>query len=283
MVDVCVVGQHIHTEWALLPIYEELKRQKFDVECVQTYRGQQLVDAEAYLYSTADIPRELNDKSFFVPHSIADEFLYGGRASFVPGPYYASDEYKTKWNLGNGSVIETGWAKLDELFCCEKLQLNLPHERTVLYSPTQNLDAYAPLVHICSKLGVNLIVKVHHRLKDFAKCAMTPAVWIPWEKSVTPLYHIADVLVSDISSTLREFIATDKPTIQLLTDVSDKDYYGGMLHSSIADLESTLRKALENPDEIAKERREWRDKLFYKLDGHASKRVVKALKQIMGW
>lgn len=283
MIQVCVVGQHIYTEWPLLPVYDELRRQNFDVQLVQTYRNEQLIDAEAYLYSTMFIDKEAESRSFFIPHSMTDEPLHGRRASFVPGPYFASQEYLKKW-LRSGNVIQTGWPRLDCLFKCEKPRLKLPYKKTILYAPTQNLDALLPLVDICKRLKINLIIKTHYLLKG-KECSNLGinVIWLSPEKIITPLYHISDILISDISSVLREFISVDKPTIQLLTDINNQDYYKGMLHSSIEDLEDTVKRTLDNPDEIVEERREWREKLFFKLDGYASIRVVETLKKEMKW
>jgi len=136
---------------------------------------------------------------------------------------------------------------------------------------------------------------------------------------ITPLYKISDVLITDGSSVAWEFIGTDKPSIQLTNmkdpatslmegpcneycQVENKKGYrydrseygrsliindfeeckgcGGVIKSSLENLEQTINEAIENPDLYAKKRRTWAKLVNEYVDGKCAQRCVDAIKRI---
>lgn len=248
----------------------------------------------------------------------------------------------------------TGWAKMDVLFkktkeeIISEYNLKLPHEKTVLYAPTGNWD-YATsfdksiehILNLFSRLPYNLIIKNAVYSSSFKKWeyfmgkmknppANITTIMAPHKQTtaveaampdITPLYKIADVLITDGSSVAWEFIGVDKPSIQLtnMTDPASSlapmvcnrycdientrgglrynsaygestianDYpecrsCGGIIKTSLEELENTTIEAIENPSLYAKERRAWAKIMNEYVDGKCAQRCVDAIKRIAG-
>ncbi len=132
--------------------------------------------------------------------------------------------------------ILAGYTKLDALAdeknksaeLARKLGLD-PNARTVLYAPTfypSSLDRTLPrLPGVAEEL--NVVIKLHHfswfqqryryqSLKAAEIADRYPRIHlVPGEEyNILPYYPLADVLVSNISSTLFEFLALDRPIIK---------------------------------------------------------------------
>ena len=100
-------------------------------------------------------------------------------------------------------------------------------------------------------------------------------------EDIFSFYLFADILISDVSSTLREFMLTDKPSIQLTNIPRQELLFPGVIWSSLENLPKTIVQAVDNPDESAPARRKWIKRLFFKPDGHASERAVRVIKKIL--
>jgi len=296
-------------------------------------------------------------KTFVHPHGL-HKLEYGmiGHSfcgSLVPGELWYSkcDEkaniFKANTDMGALSRLPvTGWAKLDALFKTTKEEtiveygLNLPYDKTVLYAPAGNWD-YATsfdksiehIISLFSRLPYNLIIKNGLYSASFEKWSWFKNVAIPPHINkiqgaplsnanidITPLYNVADVLLTDGSSVAWEFIGTDKPTVQLnnmpdpLTSLmrgpcniyctveNDKGLRysseygastivndhpecrgcGGSIITSLEDLEKTIIETVENPNLYRDKRRKW-SRLYNKyVDGKCAQRCVDAIKRIAG-
>lgn len=246
----------------------------------------------------------------------------------------------------------TGWAKMDVLFTktreeiISEYSLRLPYEKTVLYAPTGNWE-YATsfdnsiehILELFSELPFNLIIKNAVYSGSFKKWEyFMEAMKNPPENvttilapqlhtsaveaampDITPLYKIADVLVTDGSSVAWEFIGVDKPSIQL-TNMLDpasslapfvchrnceienergglrykseygkstiaNDYpecrgCGGIIKTSLENLAYTIMEAIETPDLYARERRTWAKLVNEYVDGKCAQRCVDAIKRL---
>lgn len=75
-----------------------------------------------------------------------------------------------------------------------------------------------------------------------------------WLDNIVPLFWSADVLVSDCSSSLREFMITDKPSLQVLSQSKLYKPQPGMYHTELCQLVETLSKAFDKIDDPRKER-----------------------------
>lgn len=191
--------------------------------------------------------------------------------------------------------------------------LELPFMNTLIYAPT-----LWPLLGPCAARdaarigkrlieasqvdGFNLIIKTHPNigregyglelLKLMDKHHELPGIncLIPpdksyhstgWLDNIVPLFWFADVLVSDCSSTLREFMITDKPSVQVLSPSKLYKPQPGMYHTELHQLAETLPKALDRIDDPREERARCVKYYMYKADGHSGDRAIDALLELM--
>ena len=215
--------------------------------------------------------------------------------------------------LAAGRIWVIGYPPMDPLFRSEPLGLPFdpPLDRkTVLYAPTHNPGLTSALLLAEDPVGfllgdrkdINLIIKPHPRL-----CEQRPGliegwrnaiqehdgVWLVTEASldVAPFLKEADVLVTDASSVMFEYLALDRPVV-LINPPSkgrDKTYLDdegiewkwrdlGAEVNDIEYLSDAIIEALDNPDAKAETRAGYAKQLFDKYnDGKATLRLVESI------
>ncbi|HWP94689.1 MAG TPA: CDP-glycerol glycerophosphotransferase family protein [Gammaproteobacteria bacterium] len=186
---------------------------------------------------------------------------------------------------GHFEVAETGWPKMDPLFQMDATCVEAPRDDRplILFAPT-----FSPALS-----GAPLLVETVSRLvreRDWLWLAKfhpkTPAEWISayqplegarfrisTEADIVPLLRRADVLLSDTSSVIAEFLMLDKPAVTFrhaqpgphLLDVRNPD-----------ELEAALERALARPPELLAAARAFADGMHPWRDGRSSERVLKA-------
>ncbi len=233
----------------------------------------------------------------------------------------SQDRFDELQAAGHQNLVLTGFSKLDPLFHQQESdipdmhkKLNLdPHKKTILYAPSfypSSIEKLFPEFEFLSTM-YNIIIKLHHfswhqkRYKYqsqlatdmFERCKnihlLSGDIF-----DVTPYFQIADILVSDISSTLFEFLPLNKPIIQancFTLRLKHKIFSGRFwkkldvdrmqnmdftyIISTPAELASRIQFALDIPDEMSLQRQEAHDQFLYKTDGKASKRLVDAIEE----
>lgn len=149
------------------------------------------------------------------------------------GPYFTERFLQLKEKYKNFEVIETGWSKLD---IYEKQKENYLNDRInllktynaktiIIFAPTHNVSMNcAPfLEEEFKKLAINkdylIIIKFHdltkleviERYKEIA--SNTSNIVISEEPSISKLLYIGNLLISDTSSVVYEFLLLDKPVL----------------------------------------------------------------------
>ena len=221
---------------------------------------------------------------------------------------------------GSSQVYVVGYSKLDPIFQ-GKLDRNVimkkwdldSSKRTVLFAPTYKptcIDKIRDKI-LPATTGHNLVIKLHHyswrgkyaphwhhKLYENAVKAYDHARLIPPEEhSILPFIHVADTMVSEASSTIFEFLALGKVGIIFDLDcdrlkhsdgmpILDEDnrrfLEGAFIHiRSPEEIRDAVQRAL-NPDSAMKSHIEqYRNELFYKLDGRASERIVDKIEDLL--
>lgn len=233
---------------------------------------------------------------------------------FVEGPHRLE---RLQQLYPNGEFVDTGYAKLDPIinqtssaFDIEKAGLE-PSKKTLLYAPT----FYPSSIEMLPKnwpeqlADYNLIIKPHfftYTKQRYKKQRDLLNQWQNYdnvyyasehEHSLLPFIQSADILISDASSTLFEFVALDKPAIwcdfyklrwtyrgifsyrfkQRLDP--DLDYFAEVATQvkSPVELKKAVLDLVKNPQIKADKRVEYTAKMVGRVDGAVSDRIVEYL------
>ena len=226
------------------------------------------------------------------------------------------EELKTH---GHKNLILTGYTKIDRLQTVKKnylinLRENLnldTNKKTVLYAPSfypSSIEKIFPYLIELSR-DFNVIIKLHAFSWEQKKYHHQSTLFLKLSKGnnnifllqndvhdIIPYYLLSDILVTDISSTMFEYLPLDRPIIQaecyslkIKHRILQKRFWKKMdlkrqqetdFVYNIKDPEDLLSRvyfAIENSDDMSALRKSAREHYLYKTDGLASYRLVDAL------
>jgi len=242
---------------------------------------------------------------------------------FVEGPL----RIKQLTQYGIQSELRlTGFAKLDPLFIpnaihsdviADKLDLD-PNKPTLLYAPTfypSSLEKFGRQLGSLTE-GYNVILKLHmwtYFRKDWGSISLQKQYDLarklderfdhihlldPEVYNIVPYYQIADILLTEASSTIYEMMALDKPVIlanffqlKWTHRLLKHQLYKRRLNAEMSKKMTGFCLPLEKPNQLPQvieeafavnlEFQEIRDhfkkEMLYKLDGKASDRIFQAI------
>jgi len=235
--------------------------------------------------------------------------------------FYPGEVFKRKMEAINPTFKQGllgGYPKVDDLVnmniekehLCKQFNLD-PSKPIILFAPSwggkKNPNAGIHNARHLSSLD-NVLIVPHSA--DYAFAKRYGAVR-PGEGNINQFLHLADVVVSDVSSVLAEAAILDKPVVQLIlphypgcfpevekrssgTWVSDDLLQQEQLTDRIKrpfkipyidedwimghtakpeELLSTIQKALENPSEYSEKRLYWAEQSGWKIDGRSCERI----------
>ncbi len=186
------------------------------------------------------------------------------------------------------AVRETGWIKIDKLladFDREEIleKLNIPgNKKIVLYTPTfsprfKSSDKILPVIEPLPKDDELWILKFHDlmdrdEIEQFKQ--LPPDKFkIYQDPDNREILQIADLLISDTSSIVYEFMLLDKPVITIDATVrQDK----GINITDVSQLRPAIDRSLENPREFSAKRKKYLAQIHPWKDQNNSKRVLQA-------
>lgn len=214
---------------------------------------------------------------------------------FTQGPYFTSHFKALSEEYGDFEVVETGWPKQDWIkrnlhtYDAKRQRLldSTGRKRIILYAPTFSPKLTSlPLEGMKERLGElaehndALVVMKFHPLtrKEWADEYRAWAeskdnvIFVNQGENITKYQLMSDVLISDTSSTVYEFLLLSRPVITVRTIA--KDIYWE--NTATPDgLEEAYRRAMNDPEAIA--RRQWIvDNYDPYLDGHVCERMLNA-------
>jgi len=213
---------------------------------------------------------------------------------FTQGPYFTSKFKQLASRHKNFDVFETGWTKQDwiksHLHNYDELKKEYLEKaqckEIILYAPTFSpkltslpIIRRALLDTLEQRSKTLLLIKLHPLTKqkwiDEYKqlAAKHKRIFFIEDSNVTPYQLISDIMISDTSSTVYEFLLLDKPVITLGTIA--KDIYWTNITDS-----SQLPQAIEYSihDSQAIQRRQWIVNNYDPhLDGFCCKRMLETV------
>ena len=163
------------------------------------------------------------------------------------GPFFTREFQRLAKIHGDMEVKETGWPKIDPLFngtvdtddLSRKYQI-AAEQKVILYAPTfsPKLTSAPYLIDELEAIGnteVNgirnkILIKFHplmsSELLDMyqERFKESTQVYIADEDDLTPFLLLADLMISDTSSAVYEFLMFDKPVITFKTTTSKKTW-----------------------------------------------------------
>jgi len=189
--------------------------------------------------------------------------------------------------LGHFHVTETGWPKVDPLFQQNdqpslREQMGI-HKPIALYTSTfsRRLSAATRLHDTIAQLAnegrwhwlVNLHPKMDPAIVASYKALEGPNLTFIDTDNIIPLLKAADVMVSDTSSVVFEFMLQDRPVVTC----RHRNPGPHLLNIKEADeLEGAIEKALTHPESLMTEVHKYANWLHPYRDGKSSERVLDA-------
>jgi len=211
------------------------------------------------------------------------------------GPFFTEKFRELSKKHKNFDVIETGWPKLDiygqkkDQYQKEKTELLEKHsaEKIILYAPTfsPRLTSAGELIEDIEQLASNsnfiLVIKFHDLMhkkwinayKNLAK--RHDNILFKEEKNIVKFLILADILISDTSSVIYEFLLLNKPAITFKT-ISNHIRWDDLKQKG--KLTESVVNNLEN-DNYSQQRSNLNQLFHPYKDGKSAERMINAVKQ----
>ncbi|MBN1971921.1 MAG: CDP-glycerol glycerophosphotransferase family protein [Candidatus Delongbacteria bacterium] len=189
-------------------------------------------------------------------------------------------------------VKETGWLKMDYIINYDmtnfKADFDIPeNKKIILYAPTfsNSMESGSKMLDNIDKIVKSdefWLVKFHEfmnkELVEKFKSKAPKNLKIVETNDITPYLHVADIMISDTSSVVYEFICLKKPVITIDT-ISRKDK--GIDVSTPQDLRDALDRILKNPDLLKLNIEKHILEVNPYLDGKTVERTFDVLREIL--
>ncbi|BFT32140.1 CDP-glycerol--glycerophosphate glycerophosphotransferase [Alteromonas sp. D210916BOD_24] len=199
------------------------------------------------------------------------------------GPFFTDKFNELRAQHPHFTVTETGWTKLDPLFSEPPHQTATSEAPTLLYAPTFSpsltstealLDTIVTLSH---QYPWRWKVKFHPKMD---KATVTKYLRHQHQKlevvgssSIIPLLQQCDVMISDTSSAITEFLLLGKPVITFKNAQPEAVLIN---IDEAAQLEHSVLKALSPDATLQAEIAAYSKKMHPYTDGHSAQRVLQA-------
>jgi len=244
----------------------------------------------------------------------------------LPGEYHKQEFIKRlDFEEGDERLKVVGWPRVDDLlqgrYNREDILNNLgldPNRKTVMYAPTwggyardmstwgrnlfarwfdRDVEVFELLCSEATRMELNFIVKIHHlsswssseELKAIAE--KYDALWVtPGMSNLqidpNPYLWVTDVLISDMSGIIMDYIVLDRPIIFVDPDETldawrecsiPPNFRAGEIVQTPEQLVMAIEDSIEYPDRHKGARQRVLSEIFCSLDGDASARAAKAI------
>jgi CDP-ribitol ribitolphosphotransferase len=256
-------------------------------------------DADAIFTPGNEVPHYLKGVKVQVFHGMAGEKKGHFRIRHYFDLYLTQGPYFTRWfeqaakKFKDFYVTETGWCKLDPLF---KNQVQFNNQKrdasakpTLLYAPTFSpaltsaIERKEEIFALATSAEFDLLIKFHDLMakevvQEYVELATSyPNVTIIEDRNILPYLVSADVLISDTSSVVYEFLLLNKPVITINTRTANVEWKNLRTGEQLLD---AVNAALTN--DIYKENRKKIISEYHPYtDGNSSLRMIQATQEFI--
>jgi CDP-glycerol glycerophosphotransferase (TagB/SpsB family) len=190
---------------------------------------------------------------------------------------------KLQEQYGYFKVVETGWPKMDPLFMSDENRVNkvstimISSTFTTRLSLAKNEEVVREIERL-SKLGKWHFIAVLHPLMEKEiiekfKSLQNEHFHFYDTTDLVPLYKQADVMLSDTTSAITEFVLQHKPVVTINNNRPAK-YMINITQAS--EIENAIDHALKSPEDIMQNIDMFIKETHPYRDGQSSKRVIDA-------
>lgn len=254
-------------------------------------------------------------KHFFHPPVLEYDLM------LLPGDYHKNELIKRLGMKDNDERLKVvGWPRIDDflngVFDRSQImnQLGLDEKRkTLMYAPTwgwgygngtffarwlgREAEIFENLCCQAKEMGLNFMVKLHSlsfyagnkEMIDIAE--KYDALWLTektsgFQEDPNPLLWVTDILISDLSGIITDFLVLDRPIIYIepedkldawaLADMP-KGFRAGYVVETADELIRAIADSISRPDKFKQQRQDLVSKLFYLPDGKATDRAAEEI------
>jgi len=209
----------------------------------------------------------------------------------TPGPLMTKTMKENRKKNAHYLIRETGWPKVDQILRPHnqtevRKELNLHVENPViLYAPTfsrrfKSTSEMADVIRNVPRDDETWVIKFHDLMseEDRALFDSTSNVIIYDHHDIIPLLRASDVLISDTSSVVYEFMLLDKPVITVNAIARPEK---GIDISDINNMRTAVDRSLENPGEYSKARMRIMKRMHPYRDTENARRAFEAADDVI--
>ena len=239
----------------------------------------------------------------------------------LPGPYH-KEEFVKRFNLQKDDkrFKVVGWPSTDDLVCSSYDRNKImkeagldPEKKTVMYAPTwgwgygndalfarwfgREVEIFEKLCQVIFNQNLNFIVRLHSlsfSINNKALIDIAKKYNVLWQTTTTSNFRsnpnqylwITDILISDLSGIISQFMVLDRPIIYIEPDENidpwkdsdmPKSFRAGHIIKTPEEFSEAVEDSILYSDRYSKERKEFLSKIYYNLDGKATNRAVEAI------
>jgi CDP-glycerol glycerophosphotransferase (TagB/SpsB family) len=305
---------HAYSYSILRPIQAEIWRRGDDAAWyIENTSPMFLHDNEKRL-STVQEVIDYNPLAIFAPGNHIYDFFPGIKVEVFHGLYYKRTDYGDHYKIrglfdmycttsslftptfkeleqkyGFFKVYETGWSKFDAFVPAESTkskERQANSSPTILYAPTftksmnSAADLYDSIELLIRNKNWKWIFSFHPKM-DTETLDKYKQLALRYENAEInetddklAIFRKADVMISDSSSVIYEFLWFDKPVVTYRNTFPDNHLIN---IENPAELETAIKKAMQYPDELMKSIRDFMNIVHPFRDGKASARILDAV------
>lgn len=278
------IAKSVPEEWAeekVLRSFPEARKFNPDfVLCAENYLDYRLPGLKVQLFHGVGVEK----KAHYAIRHFFDLYL-------TSGPLVTERFKEMAKHYNYFDVVETGWPKFDHILNFtlpqnDFLNKNRGGKEVILYAPTfsrrmQSAEVLAKAIPQLIRKDEIWLVKFHElmspKLKRLYESIEGENLKIVRESDITPYLHLADLMISDTSSVVYEFLCLEKPVITFRTIGNPEK---GLDIREPEELRPVLDLLKENPDFKKSERLKMLNRVNPNLDGKISNRVFDVLLNI---